>query len=328
MLFAQLTYRESLRDIEICLRGMSKKLYHSGIRGKVSRSTLADANNSRDWRIYRDFALGLIKEARALYADEKLGNTLEGAAYAFDATIISLCLSVFPWAKYKEKKAGIKLHTTLDLSNNIPVFIDISEAAKADVKALDNLILEPGAYYVLDRAYIDFARLYKFSKHSSFFIVRAKKGLAFKRLYSHKVDKKTGLRSDQTIKLSSRKSRKNYPDNLRRIRFYDIKNNQYLVLLTNNFLLDAITIAELYHYRWQVELFFRWIKQHLKIKSFFGTSTNAVNTQIWIAISSYVLIALVKKRLKIDKSLYSILQFLSISIFEKNTPFIGISGLQ
>jgi hypothetical protein len=321
MLFAQLTHRESLRDIEICLRSFGKKLYHVGIRSKVSRSTLADANNNRNWEIYKDFAAVLISKARKLYLNEPFGVELENSVYAFDASIISLCLSTFPWAHFRETKGGIKLHTQLDLHGNIPVFIDLSEAIQADVVALDNLILEAGSIYILDRGYIDFKRLYRFVICSAFFIIRSKKGLAFKRVYSNPIDKKTGIRSDQTIKFTSKESAKNYSDNLRRIKYYDSEHDRYLVFLTNNFTLPAITIADLYKSRWQVELFFKWIKQHLKIKSFFGTSRNAVYTQIWIAISAYVLVAIVKKELKIEQSLYSILQFLSIALFEK-TPIL------
>lgn len=318
MMFAQLTGRESLRDIEICLRSFQKKLYHIGIRARVSRSTLSYANDKRDWRIYQDFSKSLIKEARELYIDDTFGVELKNTVYAFDASIISLCLSVFPWANYRETKSGIKLHTQIDLRGNIPVFIDISEAVEADVTALDRLVLEVGAIYILDRGYIDFKRLYKFNSFASFFIIRAKKGLAYQRVYSHKVDKTKGVRVDQTIRLTSKKSIKNYPDLLRRIDFFDEDNQKHLIFLTNNFLLPAKTISDLYKCRWQVELFFKWIKQHLKIKRFFGTSKNAVKTQIWIAISTYLLVAIAKKKLNIDKTLYSFLQFLSLSLFEKN----------
>lgn len=321
MLFAQLTHRESLRDIEICLRSFEKKTYHVGIRSRISRNTLAAANNKRDWKIYRDFAALLISKAQKLYVNEPFGVELENSAYAFDASIISLCLSVFPWAKFRETKAGIKIHTQLDLHGNIPVFIDLSEAAQADVVALDNLILEPGSIYILDRGYVDFKRLNRFVVYSAFFIIRAKKGLAYRRMYSNQINKETGVRSDQIIMLTSQETLKNYPNQLRRIKYYDIENDRYLIFLTNNFTLSALTIANLYKSRWQVELFFKWIKQHLRIKSFFGTSRNAVYTQIWIAISAYVLVAIVKKELKIEQSLYSILQFLSIALFEK-TPII------
>ena len=319
MLFAQLTHRESLRDIETCLRSFGKKLYHCGIRSKVSRSTLAYANDNRDWRIFKEFTNILITKARRLYCDEPFGVELDNSVYAFDSSIISLCLSVFPWAKFRKTKSGIKIHTQLDLHGNIPVFIDLSDAIQADNFALDNLILEPGSIYVLDRGYIDFKRLYRFATELAFFIVRAKAGLAYKRIYSNPVNKRTGIRSDQIIKLTSKKSAKKYPDKLRRIKFYDQKHDRYLIFLTNNFTLPAKTVADLYKARWQVELFFKWIKQHLKIKSFFGTSRNAVYTQIWIAISAYVLVAIVKKELKLEQSRYSILQFLSIALFEK-TP--------
>ncbi|MCA9750282.1 MAG: IS4 family transposase, partial [Romboutsia sp.] len=321
MLFAQLTHRESLRDIEICLRSFGKKLYHSGIRAKISRSTLAYANDNRSYEIYKDFASILIREARKLYINEPFGVELENSVYAFDASIISLCLSTFPWATFRESKAGIKLHTQLDLHGNIPVFIDLSEASQADVVVLDNLRLEVGSIYILDRGYIDFKRLYRFVTHSAFFIIRAKKGLAYKRMYSNPVDKCTGIKVDQIIKLTSEHSVINYPNQLRRIKYYDLENDRNLIFLTNNLILPAQTIADLYKCRWQVELFFKWIKQHLKIKSFFGTSKNAVYTQIWIAISAYVLVAIAKKRLKIEKNLYSILQFLSLTLFEK-TPIL------
>jgi len=309
MLFAQLTHRESLRDIEICLRFLGKKCYHCGIRGRVSRNTLAVANNKRDWRIYRDFASILIKEARRLYLDEPFGVELENSVYTFDASIISLCLSVFPWAKFRTTKAEIKMHTQLDLHGNIPVFIDLSDAAQADVVALDKLMIEAGSIYILDRGYVDFKRLYYFVTKLAFFIIRAKKGLAYTRIYSNPVNKKIGVCSDQVIKLTSQKSAKNYPDKLRRVKYYDDEN-------------------KLYKERWQIELFFKWIKQHLKIKSFFGTSRNAVYTQIWIAISAYVLVAIVRKKLEIDKSLYSILQFLSIALFHKIPVFTALNDIQ
>lgn len=317
MLFAQLTNRDSLRDIEICLRSFRKKLYHCGIRAKISRSTLAHANDTRDWQIYREFASILINEARDLYVNDSFGVELEETVYAFDASIISLCLSSFPWAKFRETKGGIKLHTQLDLHGNIPVFIDLSEALQADVTALDRLDLEVGAIYILDRGYVDFTRLYRFTTFSSFFIVRAKKNLAYKRIYSNVCDKDSGVRSDQIIKLTSKASARNYPDKLRRICFYDKESSRRLIFLTNNLSLSAVIIADLYRSRWQVELFFKWIKQHLKIKAFYGHSKNAVYTQIWIAITAYVLVAIVKKKLKIEHELYSILQFLSVSLFEK-----------
>lgn len=321
MCFAQLTYRESLRDIEACLGAMKNKLYHVGIRSKVSRSTLGDANNSRDWRIYRDFASILIKEARTLYVSEPFGLDLKETVYALDASIITLCLSVFPWAQYQQTKGGVKLHTLIDLRGNIPVFIDITEAKVSDVRALDWFIAEAGAIYVMDRGYVDFARLFVINQALAFFITRAKKGMAYRRLYSHAVDKTCGICSDQTIKLTDKGSVKKYPNKLRRIRYFDKENSHYFVFLTNNFSLPAKTIADLYKNRWQVELFFKWIKQHLRIKKFYGTSFNAVKTQIWIAISIYVLVAIVKKKLKIDKSLYSILQVLSLTLFEK-TPIL------
>ena len=328
MLFAQLTHRESLRDIEICLRALDKKTYHAGIRCRVARNTLAVANNKRDWRIYRDFASLLIKKARELYIGDPFGVELENTVYAFDASIISLCLSVFPWAKFRETKSGIKMHTQLDLHGNIPVFIDLSDAAQADVIALDSLVLETGSIYILDRGYLDFRRLYRFVTCSAFFIIRAKKGLAYKRIYSNSVDKKTNVLSDQVIWLTSKKSSKNYPEKLRRVKYHDSQQDRYLVFLTNNHYLPAQTIADLYKCRWQVELFFKWIKQHLKIKSFFGTSRNAVYTQIWIAISAYILVAIVKKQLKLSQSLYSILQFLSIASFEKIPIFTALNDIQ
>ncbi len=315
MAFAQLTYRESLRDIETCLRSMKNKLYHMGIRSKISRSTLADANESRDWRIYADFAQVLIHTARDLYLNDDFGIELKNTVYALDATTIDLCLSLFPWARFRKSKAGIKLHTLLDLRGNIPTFIEITEALLHDVNILDILVAEPGSFYVMDRAYLDFARLYSWNLCGAFFIIRAKKNLKFRRLYSRKVDKSTGLRCDQTIVLTT--SFKDYPEKLRRIRFFDSENNLSLTFLTNNFSLPALITAQLYKCRWQVELFFKWIKQHLRIKSFFGTSENAVKTQIWIAISVYVLVAIIKKRLNLQHSLYTILQVLSVTAFEK-----------
>ena len=315
MAFAQLTYRESLRDIETCLRSMKSKLYHMGMRSKISRSTLADANESRDWRIYADFAQVLIHTARDLYLDDDFGIELENTVYALDATTIDLCLSLFPWARFRKTKAGIKLHTLLDLRGNIPTFIEITEALLHDVNILDILVAEPGSFYVMDRGYLDFARLYSWKLHGTFFVIRAKKNLKFHRIYSRKVDKFTGLRCDQTIVLTT--SFKDYPEKLRRIRFFDSENNLRLTFLTNNFSLPALIIAQLYKCRWKIELFFKWIKQHLRIKSFFGTSENAVKTQIWIAISVYVLVAIVKKRLNIQHSLYMILQVLSVTAFEK-----------
>lgn len=326
MTFAQLTYRESLRDIEVCLRAVSHKHYHLGIRGTVSRSTLADANEKRDWRIYGDFAKVLIKQARELYADEPFGIELEQTAYALDASVIDLCLSVFPWAKFRAHKGGIKLHTLMDLRGNIPVFIDITAAKHHEVNILDQLVIEAGAIYIMDRGYLDFARLYRITLACAWFVIRAKKNMKFRRIYSRKVDKKTGLRSDQTISLTGFYTSEDYPQHLRRIRFYDATNERYLTFLTNNFELSPLTIALLYKSRWQVELFFKWIKQHLRIKSFLGTSLNAVKTQIWIAISTYLLVAIAKKEMNIENSLYTILQILSVSLFEKTPIFDALSG--
>ncbi len=323
MAFAQLTYRESLRDIEACLRGAKQKLYHMGIRSKVSRNTIAHANEIRDWKIYADFAQVLIKIARKLYAEEGFGLELDQTVYAFDSTILDLCLSVFPWAKFRTGKAGIKLHTLLDLKGNIPVIIRITPAIIHDVNVLDDLLFEAGAIYVFDRAYVDFARLYRLHQSRAFFLSRSKSNFVFKRLYSQPVDKSTGVRADQIIMVTGFYTLKDYPEKLRRIRYYDTTTKKRFVFLTNNFDLPAITIAELYKCRWQVELFFKWIKQHLRIKAFYGTTENAVKTQIWIAISIYVLVAIVKKRLKLDRSLYSILQILSVSLFEK-TPILQV----
>lgn len=317
MAFAQLTYRESLRDIEACLRVAQPKLYHMGIRGKVSRNTLAHANQVRDWRIYADFAQVLIGMARPLYAKESFGVDLDQSVYALDSTTIDLCLSLFPWAKFRTHKAGVKMHTLLDLHGNIPTFLVITNAKVHDVNILDIIIFEVGAIYIMDRGYLDFFRLNTINSSSAFFITRAKTNFSFKRLYSHPIDKTTGLRSDQTIVLKGFYAKKNYPEKLRRIRFYDAQEDRYLVFLTNNFSLPALTIAKLYKCRWQIELFFKWIKQHLRIKSFYGTSENAVKTQIWIAISVYVLVAIVRKKLKSDLKLYTILQILSVSLFEK-----------
>lgn len=317
MAFAQLTYRESLRDIEACLRMAQPKLYHMGIRGKVSRNTLAHANQVRDWHIYADFAQTLIAIARPLYANESFGVDLKQSVYALDSTTIDLCLSLFPWAQFRAHKAGVKLHTLLDLHGNIPSLIIITNANVHDVNILDIIPLESGALYIMDRGYLDFARLHSITEASAYFITRAKSNFSYKRLYSHKVDKSTGLRSDQTITLKGFYAKKDYPEKLRRIRFYDITDQKYLVFLTNNFSLPPLTIAELFRRRWQIELFFKWIKQHLRIKSFFGTSDNAVKTQIWIAISVYVLVAIVKKQLNLNLNLYTILQILSVSLFEK-----------
>ncbi len=317
MAFAQFTFRESLRDIQACLRASQKKLYHMGFRGKVSRNTLAHANQVRDWRIYADFAHVLIKRARSLYIDDPFGVQLKQAAYVLDSTTIDLCLSLFPWAKFRKRKGAIKLHTLLDLHGNIPALVIITHGKVHDVNIIDNILLEAGAIYIMDRGYMDFSRLYTIHQSSAFFITRAKRNLQFKRLYSHIIDKKTGIQCDQIIVFKGFYAKQDYPEKLRRIRYFDAVKNKRLVFLTNNFTLPALTIAELYRCRWQVELFFKWIKQHLRIKSFYGTSKNAVKTQIWIAISVYVLVAIVKKELKIDLSLYTILQILSVSLFEK-----------
>ena len=317
MAFAQLTYRESLRDIECCLRAMREKLYHMGIRGKVSRSTLADANETRDWRIYSDFAQILINEARRLYAHDDFGLELKETVYALDSSTIDLCLSVFPWARFRKTKGAVKLHTLLDLRGDIPTFIWITDGKIHDVNVLDHLIPEPGAIYVMDRAYLDFQRLYRLHQSSAVFVTRSKTNTALRRIYSHKVDKATGVKFDQTVALTGYYSKKDYPEKLRRIKYFDAEKGRSFIFLTNQFTLPAITIAELYRYRWRVEIFFKWIKQHLRIKSFYGTSENAVKTQIWIAVSTYVLVAIMKKRLKIDLTLYTILQILSITLFEK-----------
>jgi hypothetical protein len=317
MCFAQLTYRESLRDIETCLRAMQAKLYHMGIRGKVSRSTLADANEKRDWRIYRDFAQVLIGIARPLYMDEELDVDLDATAYALDSTTIDLCLSMFPWARFRRAKGAVKLHTLLDLRGSIPTFIHISDGKLHDVNALDLVIPEPGSFYIMDKGYIDFARLFRIHQASAFFVIRSKRNFCFNRRFSRPIDKSTGLRSDQTVVATGVKTAANYPTPLRRISFVDPKTKKRFVFLTNNFALSAKIIPSLYKARWQIELFFKWIKQHLRIKSFFGTSPNAVKTQIWIAVSTYLLVAILKKRLKLDLSLYTILQILSVSIFEK-----------
>ena len=317
MAFAQLTYRESLRDIQACLRAAGQKLYHMGIRGKVSRNTLANANQVRNWRIYADFAEVLIKTARNLYAEDDFGLQLNQTVYALDATIIDLCLSLFPWAKFRKQKAAVKMHTLLDLRGNIPTAIIITDGKVHDVKALDDIIIEAGAIYIMDRGYLDFKRLYAMHQSLGFFVTRAKNNFDFKRLYSQPVDKSTGVQCDQIILLNGFYARKNYPEKLRRIRYFDADNDKTLVFITNNFTLPAVTIADLYRCRWKVELFFKWIKQHLRIKAFYGTTENAVKTQIWIAISVYVLVAIVKKRLKLEQSLYSLLQILSVTLFEK-----------
>lgn len=323
MVFAQLTYRESLRDIETCLRAHSAKLYHLGIRGGIARSTLADANEKRNWRMHQDFALSLISIARRLYAQDSFGLELKNTVYALDSTTIDLCLALFPWARFRKTKGAVKLHTLLDLRGSIPTFIHISDGKLGDVNVLDLLAFEAGSFYVMDRGYIDFARLYVMHQAQSFFVTRAKSNLQYQRVYSHPLDKATGLRCDQTIRLTGLKASKDFPIHLRRVKFYDAKHDKLLVFLTNNFDLPALTIADLYRCRWQVELFFKWIKQHLRIKAFFGTSENAVKTQVWIAISAYVLVAIVKKRLKSDASLYTILQILSLTLFEK-TPLIQL----
>jgi hypothetical protein len=319
--FAQLTYRESLRDIETCLRALGPKLYHAGFRGKVSRSTLADANRAHDWRIYADFAQVLIRRARKLYSQEPLAVDLAQTIYALDSTTIDLCLSLFPWAKFRHRKGAVKLHTLLDLRGNIPCLIHVSHGKMHDVNVLDHLPIEPGAIYVMDRGYVDFRRLYRFTLAAAFFVTRCKKNLDATRRTRRAVDKTTGLRSDQTIVLAGLKSSRSYSVPLRRIAFYDVEHRRRLVFLTNNFSLPALTIARLYKSRWQVELFFKWIKQHLRIKAFYGTSGNAVKTQIWIAISVYVLVAIVKKELRTERSLSDILQILSLTLFEK-TPLI------
>ena len=326
MSFAQLTYRESLRDIEACLRSLGGKLYHMGFRGNVARSTLADANESRDWRIYADFAQALIRIARPLYARDPIGVDLNQSLYALDSTTIDLCLSLFPWAKFRRRKAAVKMHTLLDLHGNIPTFIRITDGKTHDVNILDEFLPEPGAFYVMDRAYVDFERLFVFTLCSSFFVVRTKKNILLQRRYSHPVDKSTGVRSDQTVILTAIESAKVYPDPLRRVSYVDAATNKRLKFLTNNFALPALTIAEIYRSRWQVELFFKWVKQHLRIKKFYGASENAVKTQIWIAVSVYVLVAIVRKRLGLEASLYQILQILSVTLFEK-TPS-GVSTFQ
>ena len=323
MAFAQFTYRESLRDIETCLRAVKRKWYHLGLRGGVSRNNLSNANQERDWRIYADFAQVLIGQARALYATEDLGLDLAATVYALDASTIDLCLSLFPWARFRRSKGAIKLHTLLNLQGNIPEFILISDGKLHDVNVLDYLVPAPGAYYVMDRGYLDFARLYQLHQARAYFVTRAKKNLTFQRRYSHEIDKTTGVQCDQTIVLETYYSRQGYPEPLRRIRYYDPSCDKRLVFLTNDFDLPATTIAALYKSRWQIELFFKWIKQHLRIKSFYGTHPNAVKTQIWIAVSVYLLVAIVKKHLGSQLSLYTILQILSVSIFEK-TPLIEL----
>ncbi len=326
MAFAQLTFRDSLRDIETCLRSVQSKLYHAGFRGKISRSTLAYANETRPWKIYADFAQILIQKARVLYGQDSFGVNLKQTAYAFDSTTIDLCMALFPWARFRKHKAAVKLHTLIDLRGNIPCFIHITDGKVHDVNALDQLILEPGSFYMLDRGYIDFARLFTFVQQAAFFVTRAKSNLNHLRNTYHPVDKTTGLRSDHTIRLNGLKVSKDYPDLLRRISYTDPETNKHLVFLTNNFALPALLIPQLYKARWQVELFFKWIKQYLRIKAFYGTSENAVRTQIWIAISVYVLAAIIKKELQIQRSLGEILQILSISLFEKMPITQALSG--
>jgi len=327
MAFAQLTYRESLRDIQVCLRATQSRLYHLGIRGKVSRNTLAHANQNRDWRIYADFAQILITKARKLYAADSFGIELDQAVYALDSTTIDLCLALFPWAEFRKRKGAVKLHTLLDLHGNIPSVIIITTGKVHDVNILDQLIIEIGAIYIMDRGYLDFARLYKIHRASAFFVTRTKRNFSRTRLYSQPVDKSTGVQCDQIVVLKGHYAKKDYPEKLRRIRYFDSKNKKTFVFLTNNFLLPAITIADLYRCRWQVELFFKWIKQHLRIKAFYGTTENAVKTQVWIAISVYVLVAIVKKTLNLDQSLYTILQILSLTLFEKEQIYQVLSNI-
>jgi hypothetical protein len=317
MAFAQLTWRESLRDIETCLRALGPKLYHCGIGQPTARSTLADANETRDWRIFADFAQVLIQQAAALYADEPFAAELKQAAYALDSTTIDLCLALFPWATFRRRKAAIKLHTLLNLQGHFPTVVIITSGSIHDVNILDQLIYEAGSFYIMDRGYLDFARLHRIQEHSAFFVTRAKKNFRFRRRYSRPVDKSTGLRFDQTVVLRGFYAQRAYPQELRRIGYRDPQTGKALVFLTNNFTVPALVIAQLYHSRWHIELFFKWIKQHLRIKAFYGTSENAVRTQIWIAISVYLLVAIVKKRLHLDLSLYTILQILSLTLFEK-----------
>ena len=321
MSFAQLTYRESLRDIEACLRSVANKLYHMGLRGKVSRTTLADANESHDWRIFADFAQVLIAMARPLYAGDPIGVDLDASLYALDSTTIDLCLALFPWARFRKHKGAVKMHTLLDLHGNIPTFISITEGKVHDVNILDEILPEAGAFYVMDRGYVDFERLYIFTLSAAFFVVRTKSNVLLQRRYSHPVDKTTGVRSDHTVILTAIDSATAYPEQLRRISYLDVATRKRFKFLTNNFTLPALTIALIYKSRWQVELFFKWIKQHLRIKAFYGTSKNAVKTQIWIAVSVYVLVAIIRRRLGLKISLYQILQILSVTLFEK-TPIL------
>ncbi len=321
MAFAQLTYRESLRDIEACLRSISAKLYHIGFRGKVARTNLAASNETHDWRIFADFAQVLIAIARPLYASDPIGAELEQSLYALDSTTIDLCLSMFPWARFRKGKAAVKMHTLLDLHGNIPTFISITDGKVHDVNILDQILPEAGAFYVMDRGYVDFRRLFVFTQSLAFFVVRSKANVKLQRRYSHQVDRSTGVRSDHTVILTAAGSATAYPDPLRRVTYVDLETNKRLIFITNNFTLPALTIAMIYKSRWQVELFFKWIKQHLRIKAFFGTSENAVKTQIWIAVSIYVLVAIVRKRLGLEISFYQILQILSVTLFEK-TPIL------
>jgi hypothetical protein len=317
MAFAQLTYRESLRDIEACLRAQQTKLYHMGIRTTISRSTLAEANEQRDWHIYADFAQALIKLARPLYAEEDLGLDLDQTVYALDASTIDLCLSLFPWARFRSTKSAVKLHTLLDVRGNIPTFLQISDGKLHDVNVLDILLPEPGAFYLMDRGYLDFKRLFTLTQSGAFFVIRAKRNTRHQRRYSHAIDHSHGLRCDQTIVLTGATTQDAYPQPLRRVKYYDCKTDKTFNFFTNNFAIPAQTVADLYRSRWQVELFFKWIKQHLRIKTFFGTAENAVKSQIWIAISVYVLIAIIKKRLMLKTDLYTMLQILSLTLFEK-----------
>jgi transposase len=321
MAFAQFTYRESLRDIEACLRSMSGKLYHMGFRSRIARSTLADANETHDWRIFADFAQHLIGIARPLHAEDPMGVDLAHSLYALDSTTIDLCLALFPWARFRQHKGAVKVHTLLDLRGNIPTFIRVTSGKVHDVNILDEILPEAGAFYVMDRGYVDFERLYIFTLSAAFFVVRTKSNVLLQRRYSHPVDKTTGVRSDHTVILTAIDSAKAYPEQLRRVSYLDVKTRKRFKFLTNNFTLPALTIAQIYKSRWQVELFFKWIKQHLRIKAFYGTSENAVKTQIWIAVSVYVLVAIVRKRVGLDASLYQILQILSLTLFEK-TPIL------
>lgn len=323
MAFAQLTGRESLRDIETCLRAMQPRLYHMGIRGHVARSTLAEANESRSWRIYADFAQVLVAQARPLYCKEDLGLDLDAAVYAFDATTIDLCLSVFPWARFQQGKAAVKMHTLLNLRGSIPEFVHISDTKLSDVAALDLLVPEPGSFYVMDRGYIDYGRLFALQQAGAFFVTRGKTNLKYKRRYSHQVDKQSGVRFDQTVVLTGADSCRTYPHPMRRIGYTDPDTGKRMVFITNDFTLPALTIARLYKARWRVELFFKWIKQHLRIKAFYGNSENAVKTQIWIALCTYLLVAILKKQLGLTQNLYTILQILSVAIFEK-TPILQV----